>query len=329
MSVDHPEVLWFLLGLIPLAALQLYHYRRGRRDLSLIAGDRREAVLNVYSVKWFFSSLFFTLFCAFSILALAGFSWGQESVEENRGGLDIVLAVDVSKSMRAADETDESRIGRAQEIARGLIQELPSARFGIVVFSGRALRSVPITEDRVSVESFLGALRTDVMSAEGSDLETGLSTAFAAFPEGSSRNRVIVLLSDGEHHTGNPLRPAEVAGRSGVPIYAVTLGSPSGSTIPLSGGGQLRDGDGNVVLSRADPDIMREIADASDAVAFAGAERDVFSPLLDEIRGFESQREREGFRLVPVARYRLFVGAALIVIALYILVRVIRWKGVM
>lgn len=328
MSIEYPQVLWFLLGLIPLAALQLYHYRRGRRDLSQLAGDRREAVLTVYSVKWFFSSLFFSLFCAFSILALAGFSWGQESVEESRGGLDVVLAVDVSKSMRATDDEDESRIARAQEIARGLVQELPSTRFGIVVFSGSALRSVPMTEDRTSVESFLSALRTDVMSADGSNLETGLDSAFSAFPQGSGRNRVIVLLSDGEQHSGNPLRPAEVARESGVPVFTVTIGSRSGSTIPLSEGGRLNDQDGNVVLSRADPDTMQEIAETSGAKAFHGAQREVFSPLLGEIRGFESRREREGFRLVAVRRYRLFVGAALIVVALNLLVRVFRWKGV-
>lgn len=328
MNIEHPQMLWWLLGLIPLAALQLYHYRRGRGDLARIAGDRRETILTVYSVKWFFSSFFFSLFCAFSILALAGFSWGQEAVEESRGGLDVVVAIDVSKSMRAADDGEESRIGRAQEIGRRLVQELQSARFGIVVFSGSALRAVPITEDRTSVESFLSALRTDVMTAEGSNLEKGLETAFAAFPEGSSRNRVVVLLSDGEQHTGNPLRPAELARRSGVPMYTVTLGSRSGSTVPLSEGGRLTDRDGNVVLSRADPDTMREIAETSGAAAFRGAQREVVAPLIEEIRGFESQRERQGFRLVSVRRYRLFVGVALIAVVLYIFVRVFRWKGV-
>ena len=172
MSIEHPRVLLFLLGLIPLALLQYYQYRNGRHDLGLLAGDRRETVLTVYLVKWFFGSLFFTLAIAFSILALAGFSWGQRSVEEDRSGLDVVVAVDVSRSMRATDGDDTSRIIEAREMVRGIVQDLPSARFGIVVFAGRALRSVPVTEDRVAVESFVASLGTEVLSAEGTDLDS-------------------------------------------------------------------------------------------------------------------------------------------------------------
>lgn len=327
MSIEHPRVLWFLLILVPLALAQLYQFRNGRHDLSLLAGDRREAVLMVYLVKWFFSSLFFLLAVAFGILALAGFSWGQRSVEEDRSGLDVVIAVDVSRSMRATDDDDTSRIIEARETIRGVVQELPAARFGIVVFAGRALRSVPVTEDRVAVESFIASLGTDVLSARGSDLEQGLDTAFAAFPEGANRNRLIVLISDGEQHRGNPLRPAEVAGSAGVPVFAVTVGSAEGSTIQLSDGSRLTDENGNVVVSRADPELMTEVARLAEGSAFSGSRGDVVSPLMREIRGFETQREREGFRLVTVPRYRLFLSAAVLALALSVIVRVFRWKG--
>jgi Ca-activated chloride channel family protein len=328
MSVDHPQVLWFLLGLLPLAALQYAQYRSGRRDLAMLTGERSESVLTVYLVKWFFSSLFFLLFVAFSILALAGFSWGQESVEENREGLDVVVAVDVSKSMLATDAGETSRVARAREILRGLVQELHDARVGVVVFSGRGLTAVPVTEDRVAVDSFLAALGTEVMSAEGSSLEQGLGTAFAAVPEGTNRNRVIVLLSDGEQHSGNPLRTAEVAGSAGVPVFTVTLGSEAGSTIPLEDGTRLTDRQGNVVLTRAEPRIMEEIAAATDGSAFRLGQGEAFGPLLREIRTFENRREREGFRLVAVPRYRLFLIAAVIAVALHVFVRVFRWRGI-
>jgi Ca-activated chloride channel family protein len=328
MSIDHPRILWLLLALIPLAALQFYQYRNGRRDLALLAGDRRESVLTVYLVKWFFSSLFFLLAVAFSILALAGFSWGQRSVEEDRSGLDVVVAVDVSRSMRATDGDETSRIIEARETIRGLVQELPTARFGIVVFAGRALRAVPVTEDRVSVDSFIASLGTEVLSAQGTDLEAGLETAFAAFPEGANRNRVIVVLSDGEQHRGNPLRPAEVAGSAGVPVFTATFGSREGSTIPLADGSRLTDERGNVVLTRANPEAMADIARVAESSSFRADGGDVFAPLLREIRGFEQRREREGFRLVPVPRYRLFLTAAVIAVALSLVVRVFRWRGI-
>ncbi|MFP4613083.1 MAG: VWA domain-containing protein [Spirochaetaceae bacterium] len=328
MSIDHPQVLWFLLALLPIAVVQWHQYRRGREDLAALAGTRHASALPVYLVKWFFSSLFFLLAVAFMILALAGFSWGQESVEEDRRGLDVVFAVDVSRSMLARDVDDGPRIGAAREIMRGVFQELQAARFGIVVFSSRALTAVPVTEDRVAVDSFIRSLATEVLSARGTDLEQGLSAAFAAFPESANRNRAIVLLSDGEQHRGNALRPAETAGTAGVPVFTVTLGSAEGSTIRLGDGNRLTDADGNVVLSRADSDIMEEIAETSGAEAYSGAAARTVPSLLRAMEGFEERREREGFRLVPVPRYRLFAGAAVIALGLSMFVRIFRWKGI-
>jgi Ca-activated chloride channel family protein len=240
----------------------------------------------------------------------------------------VVVAVDVSRSMRATDGDETSRIIEARETIRGLVQELPTARFGIVVFAGRALRAVPVTEDRVSVDSFIASLGTEVLSAQGTDLEAGLETAFAAFPEGANRNRVIVVLSDGEQHRGNPLRPAEVAGTAGVPVFTATFGSREGSTIPLADGSRLTDERGNVVLTRANPEAMADIARVAESSSFRADVGDVFAPLLREIRGFEQRREREGFRLVPVPRYRLFLTAAVIAVALSLVVRVFRWRGI-
>jgi Ca-activated chloride channel family protein len=328
MSIEHPRVLWLLLALIPLAAMQFYQFRNGRHDLGLLAGERSESVLTVYLVKWFFSSFFFTLAIAFSILALAGFSWGQRSVEEDRSGLDVVFAVDVSRSMRASDGDETGRIIEARDVMQGIVQDLPTARFGIVVFAGQALRTVPVTEDRVAVDAFISSLGTEVLSAAGTDLEQALDAAFAAFPEGANRNRVLVLLSDGEQHRGNPLRPAEVAGSAGVPVFAVTFGSVDGSTITLSDGSRLTDTEGNVVLSRADPGIMEDIARASGGSAFRGGGGEAFGGLMREIRGFEQRREREGFRLVSVPRFRVFLIFAVIALALSVFVRVFRWKGV-
>ncbi|NBB90894.1 MAG: VWA domain-containing protein [Spirochaetes bacterium] len=328
MSIEHPRILWLLLALIPLAALQFYQFRNGRHDLGLLAGQRRESVLTVYLVKWFFSSLFFTLAMAFAVLALAGFSWGQRSVEEDRSGVDVVFAVDVSRSMRANDGDQTGRIVEARDTMQGIVQDLRTARFGIVVFAGQALRTVPVTEDRVAVDSFIGSLGTEVLSAAGTDLEQGLEAAFAAFPEGANRNRALVLLSDGEQHRGNPMRPAQVAGAAGVPIFTVTFGSPEGSTITLSDGRRLTDAEGNVVFSRADPTIMEDIARASGGSSFRGSGGEAFGGLMREIRGFEERREREGFRLVSVLRFRVFLVLAVIALSLSVFVRVFRWRGV-
>lgn len=324
--LGHPEMLLILLALIPLILLQLQEYRRADRDLRRLYGPERQDVHNVFLVKWFLSSLFLVLFVVFAVLSAAGITWGQRSVEEDRRGLDVVTVLDVSRSMLARD-VQPSRLERGKELIRGMVQDLPDARFAVVAFKGSAFTLVPMTEDRTAIESFVRTLGTAVSSAGGSDIETGLREAIAAFPEGSGRNRAIVLISDGEALSGAAVAAAEEAGEAGIPIFTVAAGTREGTTISLASGDLLTDAEGQPVITAARPDLLNSLAEETEGESLSMMQADVFSGLIRGLSSYRTRREAEGFRLVSVERYQGFLIAALVFLFLHVLVRVVRWRN--
>jgi Ca-activated chloride channel family protein len=282
---------------------------------------------NVYVVKWFFSTAALMLAALLLILALAGFTWGERSVEEDRRGLDIAVAIDVSRSMLASD-VPPNRLVRARELLRGLIEELPASRFSVVVFKGTAVRVVPLTEDTIALESFLDVLGVDLLSAPGTDVEAGIQSALDGFPEGTSRHRVIVLFSDGESLTGAAAEAARRAGREGIPIFSVATGTEDGAPVMLANGRLLTDTSDRVVVSRMEPDVLQDIAALSGGEFIRADDPDAFARLTRGIRSHEQRRQAEGFRLVPVRRYGFFLTAALCLLAVYLGIRIVRWRNI-
>ncbi|MFP4483469.1 MAG: vWA domain-containing protein [Spirochaetota bacterium] len=326
--VQHPEALIILVVLVPLIYTQLREYRLAERDLRRIYGPRRRDVHNVLLVKWFFSSLFLVIFVVFAVLASAGITWGRRSVEEDRRGLDVVVAVDVSRSMLAAD-VRPSRIERSKELLRSMVQDLPDARFAVVVFKGSAFALVPMTEDRAAIESFIRSVGPGLTSAGGTDVEAGLRQALESFPDGSGRNRAIVLITDGETLSGSPLVVAEDARDEGIPIFTVVAGTADGTTVTLASGDLLTDRRGEPVITAARPDLLREVSRETKGGSYSMTEADVFSGLIRGLSEYRARRESEGFRLVAVERYQGFLLVALAFLALHIAVRVVRWREVL
>ncbi|TVQ35830.1 MAG: VWA domain-containing protein [Spirochaetaceae bacterium] len=327
MTVAHPEAFWLLLVLIAVALLQWRGLVQGRRDLRLLSGHWREQdALNLHLVKWFFSSLFFNAAVLFTILGLAGFSWGQEPLEQDRRGLDIAIAADISRSMWAQDIAP-SRLERSKDVMRALLQEFPDSRFSITVFKGDAVTAVPLTQDLHAVDAFIDAMDPTMYSSVGTNVEAGIRTSLRSFASGSNRHQVIVLFSDGESLEGAPLRAAREAAAVGVPIFAVGAGTEGGAPIPLPQGGQVRDPANRLVVSRVDIESLTAIAEASEGIMVRLQDADAFGRLVREIRQYEVSMTSDGFRLVPVQRYRLFLTPALILFVGYSMIRIIRWKG--
>jgi Ca-activated chloride channel family protein len=165
------------------------------------------------------------------------------------------------------------------------------------------------------------------MSSGGTNLETGLRQALDSFPEGSGRNRAIVLITDGEALGGAALAAAEEAREGGIPIFTVTAGTVDGSTITLASGDLLTDNRGQPVITAARPDALRAVAEQTKGRSFSMTEADVFAGLVRGLGEYRSRREAEGFRLVAVERYQGFLLVALAFLALHIVVRVVRWRN--
>ncbi len=326
MSVLYPEMLWLLFLLFPIILLSVRNYVKGRKDVQKLTSTEESGhLLNIFLVKWFFSELFFLLFLIFSILALAGFSWGESTVEEDREGLEMVLLVDVSRSMLAAD-IKPNRLNRTASFISSLIQEFQGSRFSVVVFKGKAVPIIPMTEDVVSIQSFLESLAPGLISSAGTNIEEGIEKALAAFPEGSIRHKAIILFSDGEELSGNPSRLLHSASQSGIPIFTVGTGSREGVKIILSDGTAVRDNNGNAVVSFLNEELLTEIAESSGGTYVGMEVPNAYNRLVSVIGDFFNQRDRRGFRLRSIERYNVFLFLAVLFLAVHTAIRFVKWK---
>ncbi|MFP4301524.1 MAG: vWA domain-containing protein [Spirochaetaceae bacterium] len=328
MSLLYPETLWYLLGIVPLLVLLTYGYRSSRRRLSRLTGAWRSgSVYDVFLVKSFFQNLLLLLFVLFAILAASGFTWGRRTVEDERSGVDLVFAVDISRSMLAEDITP-SRIGRARDAMRGAIRELGFSRFSVVVFRGDAVTAIPMTEDSVAVENFLSALSVRIMTSPGTDLAAGLRQALNAFPTGGNRHRMVVLFSDGERVGGGEIGPVIAeAVREEVAVFTVAAGSESGARIPLGDGNFVTDEEGDPVVSRVRAATLRRIAAETGGEFFSFSEGNSISALLRALQERHLSVSEDGLRTESVERYRTFLVLALLFLFLYTLLGALRWRN--
>ncbi|HUX12786.1 MAG TPA: VWA domain-containing protein [Spirochaetia bacterium] len=327
MKIASPGALWFLLLLFPIVLILIRSYGFGRHDLRVLGGRwQREELGNVYLVKSFFSGLFFCLFFTFAVLSLAGISWGQTPAEDDRAGLDIVIAIDVSRSMLAED-VKPSRLDRSRDIIRGLLRELPGTRYGIAVFKGSGAAVIPITEDRLSIESLMDYLSPAMLTAPGTNIESGIDTALSMFPSATGRFRAMILFSDGEAQDGNPYAAADRATKDGIPIFTVVAGTTQGSTVPLPDGQVVRDGSGRPIESRANIGVLDDISQVTGGVSVQLTDPGVFSELLSALQRHAGSRSTGGFTLADVPRYRIFLGLALMFLVFSLGIRVVKWKN--
>jgi Ca-activated chloride channel homolog len=331
MTILYPDSLYFLFLLIPALLLFLFLYRRNTKDLETLTGKKILKLFGtIYTVKWFFRGIFFLLAVGLLILSLAGISWGETTVEEDREGLEIMITIDISRSMLAQDAAP-SRLRKSGEVIRGLVNGIPEGKYGTVIFKGKASQVIPITEDKVLLESFLDYLSSGMISAPGSNIGEGIKLALESFPEGSDRNRVILLFTDGENilsreDSVNAVRTAFRSGQRGIPIYTVACGTAAGSTIPLSDGTVLTDEEGEKVVTRMNVPFLQEISRVSSGEYFLLSDPEIFARLTRAMEEYNEVKIKEGFRVIKVKRYRLFLFFAVVFLVLRVLIRAVRWR---
>ncbi|MCA8970547.1 MAG: VWA domain-containing protein [Planctomycetes bacterium] len=255
VSVDAP--LWLTLVVASVALfLWLIHFE-GRQQARLVAaiGPRTHDLVSTPSpFERRAAAVLHTLAFAAATIALAGPRHGRSASAEDAPRLDIAVCLDVSRSMRARD-LEPDRLAFAHAVIRSLASRARGDRLALVAFAGEARLVVPLTEDTDSFAAI--ASRIDELSIEhgGTDLSSAISVALTALEEDRTRGGAIVLLTDGEDLAGSALPIAETCRSRGLPIFAIGLGSPLGSKIPVAsatGERFVRDANGDDVVSALD-----------------------------------------------------------------------------
>jgi Ca-activated chloride channel family protein len=265
VKVGSPDSLWLLWLLPATLAFFVYTFRTKTRLLQRFAS--REMLVRLTSgvsrPRQYLKAFLILLGLLACVLTLAELKYGFSWEEVKREGVDIVVALDVSDSMLVEDAEAGgklSRLERAKREITDLLALLEGDRIGLVAFAGIAFVECPMTLDYGAAEIFLDAIDTDLIPVKGTDLTGALRTALEALEGGSHSSRAIILITDGEDHSGQALQAAEEAKIAGVRIFTIGIGRDEGAPIPAGGGGFRRDRRGEMVLSRLDEPTLQKIA---------------------------------------------------------------------
>ena len=206
------------------------------------------------------------------VVALARPQYGVKPVEVKRSGIDVIIALDTSKSMAARDVKPD-RLTRAKNEISKLLKNLEGNRIGLIAFAGKSFVECPLTMDISTLKMFLDSLHPGSIPVAGTNIGDAIADAVKAFEAGKSRSRALILLTDGENLAGDALEAAKEAGEAHVNIFPIGIGSESGAPVPElnSKGGQegyKKDKSGSTIMSRLDLGTLQSIADESNGELF-------------------------------------------------------------
>ena len=271
MTFRSPLVLALALALVPLAVAALAHAARQRRAalglfLGPSAAGRSGALAPLARQRRVRGALVVGALAALGV-ALAGPRAGVQIREARQESLDLLVALDVSDSMRAEDVAP-SRLQRAKLEVERIVAERRGDRVGLVVFAGEAFLQCPLTTDRSALRLFLDAAEPDQIALQGTDFASALAVAEQAFTAGTlgagDRPRALLVVSDGEDHEGGLDNAADALRERGVEILALGVGTDAGGTVPDvrrgRASGVRRDRSGEAVVSRFEPGALRALA---------------------------------------------------------------------
>ncbi|WP_046754939.1 vWA domain-containing protein [Kordia jejudonensis] len=257
---------FYLLIIIPIAVLVFILLQLWKRSAQRKFADKQLLARLSPEKSIFKPILKLTIWClaiASLTVALVNPKIGTKLETVKREGVDIVFAVDVSKSMLAED-ISPSRLDKSKRIVSEIINKLGSDRIGIIAYAGRAVPQLPITTDFSAAKMFLSNLNTDMLSSQGTAIDDAIRLAKTYYDDVEQTNRVLVIISDGEDHTGGAGKIAEEATKEGIKTYTIGVGTTKGGPIPLKRRGitesYKRDMQGEVVITKLNKKTLETIA---------------------------------------------------------------------
>lgn len=262
LRFENPILLW-LLVIIPLMALiRLAMWRRQKKRYKRL-GDKMLLRQMMPDVSKYRPSIKFWLLMvavALIIVMLARPQMGSKILHEKRNGIEIIIAMDISNSMRSEDVVP-SRLQKSKLLVENLIDHFSNDKIGLIVFAGDAFVQLPITSDYVSAKMFLQNIDPSLIASQGTDIAQALNLASNSFTQ-SKVGKAIVVITDGEDHEGGAVEAAEEARKKGMNVFILGIGDTKGAPIPTGDGGYMTDNSGSTVMSALNEEMCQQIAQA-------------------------------------------------------------------
>lgn len=264
-QIEEPTYFYYL-AIIPvivvLFLLVLWWKKRTQKQFS----DRKLIQKLSPEKSTFKSFLKLIVFCFalfFLIISLVNPKMGTKLETVKREGVDIVFALDVSKSM-VAEDIAPNRLEKAKQIITKVIENLGSDRIGIIIYAGSSYPLLPITTDYAAAKMFLQNANTEMVSNQGTAINDAIERALSYYDNDEQTNRFLVIVSDGEDHEENTLELAKEAAEKGIKIYTVGIGTSKGGPIPIRENGRIvsykKNNEGTVVVTQLNEQILRDLA---------------------------------------------------------------------
>ena len=256
---------------------------------------------------------------------------GTKLETEKRQGVDIVFAVDVSKSMLAEDIAP-NRIEKSKQLVTQIINNLASDRIGIIAYAGKAVPQLPITTDYAAAKMFLQSMNTDMLSSQGTAINEAIQLARTYFNDEEQTNRVLIIISDGEDHSDLSQDIAETAAEEGIKIFTIGVGSLKGAPIPIKQNGIVlnykKDRSGETVVTKLNEETLRAIAEEANGQYINGLNT---TEVVEAIRDILNKMDKKEFEAKEFAEYKdqfqwfLLLGIFFIIIDIFLLERKTAW----
>tara|TARA_B110000261_G_scaffold11982_1_gene12065 strand:- start:24 stop:1061 length:1038 start_codon:yes stop_codon:yes gene_type:complete len=285
-------------------------------------------------LSFFKSSLKFIILClavGFLMIGLINPKIGTKLETIKREGVDIVFAIDVSKSMLAEDVAP-NRLEKSKQLVTQIINNLASDRVGIIAYAGKAFPQLPITTDYASAKMFLQSMNTDMLSSQGTAINEAIQLSRNYFDDEEQTNRVLIIISDGEDHNDLSIEVAEAASEEGIKIYTIGVGSENGGPIPLKRNGVVRsykkDQNNETVITKLNKETLRLIANEAKGSYIDGSQT---AAVVEQVRAILSVMDKKEFEAKEFAEYKdqfqwfLGIGLFFLILDVLLLERKTAW----
>jgi Ca-activated chloride channel family protein len=266
MRFANPYMIPLLLLPACLIFIYIRAYFRTMGDLKIFASKNsllkivHPRYISLHYQRWVLRFLALT----FLILAMSGPEWGYQWTELKNQGLEIIFALDASKSMLASD-IKPSRFERAKLAMQDFLIKIPGNRVGLIAFAGTSFLQCPLTMDYSAFNIALDGLTTQSIPRGGTAIGAALATTHQAF-KSATGSKIMILITDGENHEGDPVKEAGIAAKEAISIYTIGIGSPDGVFIevkdPNGNSTVLKDNAGKPVKTALNEQILKDIATA-------------------------------------------------------------------
>ena len=280
----NPQLLWLLVVVPVMVALFVVVLHLRKRSLRRFGNVEtvRALLRDVSSWRIYVKFALFALAYVAAVFAAARPQFGTKLVEEKSESIEMMFVVDVSNSMLAEDITP-NRLARTRYAIDKLFSQLQQDRVGVVIFAGEAKVQLPITSDYRMARNFTKRLSPSLVEVQGTDLSDAIDLASLSFSQREGASRAMILITDGEAHDSDALAAAERAGRQGIRIFAIGIGSPEGKPIKIDGE-FIKDERGEMVVSCLNEKLLQQIVAAGNGgyVRATNAEFGL-SEIVDEI----------------------------------------------